>query len=374
MGEEEASVLKAPGVRGHLRSVRSDSKDQEKFEESSQGNRGMIGTCPAMQQVFKLIDKLSSSDVPVLITGATGTGKEMVARAIHMGSLRAGNPFSAVNCGAIPGELLESELFGHEKGAFTGAIHTVKGKVELADRGTLFLDEVGDLPLELQVKLLRFLQEYSFERVGGREIKRVDLRVISATNSDLNELVTAGRFREDLYFRLNVVHIALPGLKDRGEDLQILAAIFLRRCAASTGRTISGFTKEAKLAIREYPWPGNIRELINHIRRAVVMAEGPWITPEDLDLAPNIFQTQARPGFDPALRLGLKEALEKFEVNLITEALVQAKGNVRLAARTLKTARSVIYHLIKKYDLKEYLSATCLGISLSFVIFYFFQS
>ncbi len=308
----------------------------------------MIGTCPAMHKVFHLIRKVAASDVPVLITGASGTGKEMVAQAIHQRSLRSKGPFVPVNCGAIPRDLLESELFGHEKGAFTGAFRTVVGKVELAHNGTLFLDEVGELPPELQVKLLRFLQEFSFERVGGRESKQVDLRVIAATNCDLTELIAAGRFREDLYYRLNVVNIDLADLKDRADDVLIMANVFLRRYAAKTERKILGFTLEATKAIQAYSWPGNVRELINHIRRAVVMAEDEWITPENLGLNLAQLQGLANNG------LGLKEAKAQFEAKLLADTLAHCQGNVQLAARNLKTSRSVIYHLINKYDLKEY--------------------
>jgi DNA-binding NtrC family response regulator len=320
----------------------------DRLPEDNHSLREMIGTCPSMHRVFHLIRKVSHSDVPVLVTGASGTGKEMVAQAIHQRSLRSKGPFVAVNCGAIPRELLESELFGHEKGSFTGAYRTVAGKVEMANNGTLFLDEVGELPLELQVKLLRFLQEYAFERVGGRETKTVDLRIISATNGDLKELIAAGKFREDLFYRLNVVNIDLPTLKERDEDALIMANVFLRRYAAKTERSILGFDQEAVKAIQSYSWPGNIRELINHIRRAVVMAEDTWVTPENLGLDVNEFQAR------PTNGMGLKEAKAQFEAKLLAEALASCRGNVQLAARLLKTSRSVIYHLINKHDLKEY--------------------
>jgi DNA-binding NtrC family response regulator len=320
----------------------------ERLPEDAHSLREMIGTCPSMHKVFHLIRKVATSDVPVLVTGASGTGKEMVAQAIHQRSHRAKGPFVAVNCGAIPRELLESELFGHEKGSFTGAYRTVSGKVELAHNGTLFLDEVGELPLDLQVKLLRFLQEFTFERVGGRESKQVDLRVISATNGDLKELIAAGRFREDLFYRLNVVSIDLPNLRDRGDDSLIMANVFLRRYAAKTERKFLGFSQEALKAIETYPWPGNIRELINHIRRAVVMAEDSWVSPENLGL--DLTEVKGK----PLNGLGLKEAKAQFEARLVTEALANVRGNVQLAAKLLKTSRSVVYHLINKYELKEY--------------------
>jgi two-component system NtrC family response regulator len=324
------------------------------MEEDCQAPPEMIGTCPAMHRVFHLIRKVAGTDGPILVTGASGTGKEMVAQAVHERSLRAKGPFVAVNCGAIPRELLESELFGHEKGSFTGAYRTVVGRVELAHQGTLFLDEIGELPLELQVKLLRFLQDYSFERVGGRQAIQVNLRVISATNRDLKELIASGRFREDLYYRLNGITISLPDLKDRGEDVVIMANIFLRNYTAMIRKDVQGFTREAVKAIQDYSWPGNIRELINHIRRAVVMAEGAWITPENLGLDGYHQEEMAFHG------LGLKEAKAQFEAKLVTEALSRCQGNVRLAAKALKTNRSVIYHLINKYRLKQYIVVTLL--------------
>ena len=310
----------------------------------------MIGTCEAMRQVFCLIRKVAATDVPVLITGASGTGKEMAARAIHQRSLRAQGPFVELNCGAIPRELLESELFGHEKGAFTGAYRTTIGQVELARNGTLFLDEVGELPVDLQVKLLRFLQEFSFLRVGGRQSIQVDLRIISATNSDLAGLIAAGRFREDLYYRLDVVNISLPPLKDRGDDVIIMANVFLKRFTTKIGKDIRGFTPEAVAAIKVHSWPGNVRELINRVRRAVVMAEDSRVAPEHLALK--------RVGVDPEPLFNgksLKEARAEFEARLVGEALHHFQGNVHLTSRALKVSRSTMYHFIQKYRLKPYL-------------------
>jgi two-component system NtrC family response regulator len=322
----------------------------ERLPEDPPGPQEMIGTCPSMLLVFQLIRKVAATDVPILVTGASGTGKEMVAQAIHQRSNRAQGPFVAVNCGAIPRELLESELFGHERGAFTGAHRTVMGKVELANHGTLFLDEIGELPLELQVKLLRFLQDYSFERVGGRQKIQVDLRVVSATNKDLNEFIGEKLFRDDLYYRLNGINIELPHLKDRNEDVLIMANVFLRRFANQMGKQVSGFTKEISKILQDYPWPGNIRELANLIRRAVVMADNPWITPENLGLNPDVIRKIP----DNGNGLGLKEAKAQLEVKLVTEALTNFQGNVQKTAGALKTSRSVIYQLINKYQLKEY--------------------
>jgi two-component system NtrC family response regulator len=319
----------------------------EPVEEQVCDFQEMIGTCDAMLQIFKLIRKVAATDVPVMVTGASGTGKEMVARAIHQRSNRAKGPFVAVNCGAIPRELLESELFGHEKGSFTGAYRSVAGTVERAQGGTLFLDEVGELPLELQVKLLRFLQEYTFERVGGRKSIKVDLRVISATNKNLNELIEQNLFREDLYYRLDVIDITLPLLKDRGEDAIIMATIFLKNYAGKLGKEIHGFTPEAVTAIQTHGWPGNIRELVNRIRRAVVMADGFTITPDNLGLK---FRTITPEPFTNGL--GLKEAKAKFEAELLSAALKRYRGSVQLTAKALKTSRSVIYHLMQKYEIQ----------------------
>jgi DNA-binding NtrC family response regulator len=310
--------------------------------------REMIGACPSMLQIFHLIRKVAVSDVPVLITGASGTGKEMVAQAIHQRSSRAKGPFVVVNCAAIPRELLETELYGHERGAFTGACRTVLGKVELAHRGTLFLDEVGELPLNMQVKLLRFLQEFIFERVGSQRSREGDVRVISATNANLPEMIAAGRFREDLYYRLDVINMNLPDLKNRGDDVLIMANVFLRRYAMETPKQVKGFSRKAELEMLHYHWPGNIRELINYVRRAVVMAESNWVSSDDLGLP----QPGANARSENGRNLGLKEAKAHFEARLIAQTLANCRGNVQLAAQALKTSRSIIYHLINKHGLR----------------------
>jgi DNA-binding NtrC family response regulator len=309
----------------------------------------MIGTCKAMRDIFFLVRKVAITDVPVLITGASGTGKEMVARAIHQRSHWGQGPFVEVNCGAIPRELLESELFGHEKGAFTGAYRSTIGHVDRAQGGSLFLDEVGELPVDLQVKLLRFLQEFTFHRVGGRQPLKVDVRIISATNADLHDLITAGRFREDLYYRLDVVNINLPPLKDRGDDSLIMANIFLKRYAARLGKDIKGFTPDAMTALQSHSWPGNVRELINRVRRAVVMTEGSRVAPEHLAL------DQSGGRYEIAFNgQSLKQARAEFEARLVGEALQHFQGNVFLASRALKVSRSTMYHFIQKYQLKSY--------------------
>ncbi len=308
----------------------------------------MVGVSEPMRQVFNLIRKVAATDLPVLITGASGTGKEMVARSIHQRSQRAEGPFVAINCAAIPRELLESELFGHEKGAFTGAHRTSIGTVERAQGGTLFLDEVGELPLELQVKLLRFLQEFTFERVGGRKTIEADLRVISATNSDLTAMIKEGNFREDLYYRLDVLSVELPLLKDRDDDLLIMATIFLKRYSSRVGKKDLRFSKEAMTAIQSHNWPGNIRELTNRIRRSVVMADGPLIAPEHLGIVVSLLDPE--PYCDG---LSLKEAKAKFEAQLIAQVLGKYNGNVLLAAKALRTSRSMLYNLIQKYNINE---------------------
>ena len=336
------------------RSLDFHRKDYYQFLEAQgeEESQEMVGTCEPMRKIFHLIRKLAATDVPILITGASGTGKEMVAQAVHERSLRSKGPFVAINCGAIPRELLESQLFGYEKGAFTGAYRTTSGTLERADGGTLLLDEVGELPLELQVKLLRFLQDFSFERVGGRKTIQVDLRVISATNCDLREMIAGGRFREDLYYRLDVVNIELPPLKDRGDDALIIANVFLKRYSNKVGKDIRGFAREAVTAIQAHPWPGNIRELINRVRRSVVMSEGPWVTTEHLglslaDLQPELVYNGG----------GLKKAKAMFEASLITKVLQQFQGNVQLATKALAISRSMMYNLIQKYDLKQYVTS-----------------
>ena len=250
---------------------------------SHESFEGMLGTSPQMQKVFTSIRKVATTDAPVLVVGENGTGKELVARAIHRQSARKENPFVAINCGAIPETLLESELFGHEKGAFTGAHIQRSGRIERAQGGTLFLDEIGELSTALQVKLLRFLQEHRIERIGGREEIVVDSRVITATNTDLKQAMKDGRFREDLYYRIGVVVISLPPLSDRQGDILLLANDLLQRYATESKKKISGFTAKAVRSLGTHNWPGNVRELENRIRRAIIMAEGTKVTPEDLE-------------------------------------------------------------------------------------------
>jgi two-component system NtrC family response regulator len=300
---------------------------------------GMLGASPQMQEVFAKIRKVAATDVAVLIVGESGTGKELAARAIHRGSTRREGPFAAINCGAIPETLLESELFGHEKGAFTGAHIQRMGRIELARGGTLFLDEIGELSPQLQVKLLRFLQEQRIERVGGREEISVDARVIAASNADLNQAMREGSFREDLYYRLGVVVIALPPLRERDGDIQLLASALLQRYAAEYDKTISGFTPQALRAIERYRWPGNVRELENRIRRAVIMGDVPKLSAGDLELSSP---------HEKYVGLGLKEAREALERELIQRALVSSSGNVSRAAAELGISRPTLYELMEK--------------------------
>jgi len=301
----------------------------------------IIGTSPQMQEIYSTVSKVATTDVPVLITGESGTGKELVARAIHSSSLRASRPFVPINCGAIPENLMESELFGHEKGAFTGAHMQRKGRFELAAGGTLFLDEIGELPGHLQVKLLRFLQDHRVERVGGREAMEIDVRVIAATNRDIKKLAEEGSFREDLYYRIAVVNIDLPPLRERGEDILLLARSFLKRYAGKGGpRT---FTDDAVEALTAYSWPGNVREIENRMRRAVTLADDGAITAEDLGLG--------QLGAD-ALSLDIKKARERLDSRYISMAILKHNGNISKAAEELGLSRPTLHNLIKKYNIK----------------------
>jgi len=310
---------------------------QERSREES--FEGILGTSPRMQEVFSMIRKVATTDAPVLIVGESGTGKELTAQAIHNRSARNNKPLVIINCGAIPENLLESELFGHEKGAFTSA-HTGRlGRIELAKGGTLFLDEIGELPVHLQVKLLRFLQEQQIERVGGRKTITIDARVIAASNTDLIQAINEGLFREDLYYRLGVVVISLPPLRDRGTDLRLLAVALLRKYAAEFNPKIAGFNAQALGAIQRHSWSGNVRELENRIKRAVIMAEKRKITPSDLELSsPN----------EKYNGLGLKAAREALEKDLINRALEESSGNITRAARELGISRPTLYEMMAK--------------------------
>ena len=302
---------------------------------------GMLGSSPPMQEVFTSIRKVATTDAPVLILGESGTGKEMAALAIHRRSARKAGPFVAINCGAIPETLLESELFGHEKGAFTGAHVQRQGRVETASGGTLFLDEIGELPPALQVKILRFLQDQYIERVGGRSKIQVDTRVIAATNVDLKKAMSEGKFREDLFYRLAVVTIRLPSLRERSSDVPLLAKAFLRKFAVQNGRAVEDFNPKSLRALQQHFWPGNVRELENRIKRAVIMAESRYVTPADLELAD---------GTEGNFRT-LKEARETVERELIQQALQRHGGKISRAAEDLGISRPTFYELMEKLGL-----------------------
>ena len=300
---------------------------------------GMIGRGPQMQGVFGLIRKVAPVSAPVLLLGESGTGKEMAALAIHRRSPRKGGPFVPINCNAIPENLLESELFGHEKGSFTGADRDRKGLIESAAGGTLFLDEIGELPSPIQVKLLRFLQEQNFQRVGGRQLLRADVRVVAATNADLKQRISAGEFREDLYFRLAVVVIHLPPLRTREDDIVLVAQTFLKRYATLNGRAGLSFALDATRVLARHPWPGNVRELQNRVQRAVIMADGKRISVDDLELNET---AEAMPTFS------LKEARENVEREMILSALKRCGGKISAAASELGVSRPTLYELMEK--------------------------
>jgi two-component system NtrC family response regulator len=305
---------------------------------------GMLGSSPQMRALFTAVRKVAASTAPVLLLGESGTGKEMAALAIHRRSARGGGPFVPVNCNAIPENLIESELFGHEKGSFTGADSQRKGLVETAQGGTLFLDEIGELPSLIQVKLLRFLQDRRFQRVGGRQEIQSDARVIAATNADLKAAVKSNSFREDLYFRIAVVTVSLPPLRDRGEDIGFIAREFLQRYAVQNGRTSLSFAPDTLRAINRYPWPGNVRELQNRVQRAVIMAEGKRIRIEDMELA------QLVEGLPPVT---LKEAREELEREMVQQALKQHSGKISCAAADLGISRPTFYELMEKLGITK---------------------
>ena len=306
---------------------------------------GMIGVAPVMQNLFSMIRKISANDYPVLISGESGTGKEMVAHAIHELGARRDNPFVIINCGAIPDNLLESELFGHERGAFTDAVARKPGKLEVGNKGTIFLDEIGELPLAMQVKILRCLQEGTIERIGGNQTLSLDIRIIAATNTDLKKAVAEGVFREDLYHRLNVVPIELPSLRERPEDIMVLAQYFLRKEAGSLKIGRVSFSPSAISALSSHDWPGNVREIQNRIRRALAIFSGPTITPEDLGL------DACPPAAAGEKLLTLQAARELGELHCVKQALLLTGNNIAQAAKLLETSRPTLHDLIKKHGI-----------------------
>jgi two-component system, NtrC family, response regulator len=327
-----------------LHGIESENK---RLEEKAGDDRTVLGTmitaAPEMLKVARTIERVANTGVSVMLLGASGTGKELLARGLHTASNRAGGAFVAINCAAIPENLLEAELFGYEKGAFTGAIKTIEGKIELAHAGTLFLDEVGDIPLPLQVKLLRFLQERVIERIGGRKAIPVDTRIVCATHQDLPEMIKAGSFREDLYYRLAEIVVRIPSLAERHGDAVLLAKHFLHRFAHEMNPQVKGLSAGALAAIDSWPWPGNVRELENRMKRAVIMADGKLVTAEDLDLEATNEET---------LPVNLKAAREQADRRALRQALARTEGNISGAAKLLGISRPTLYDLIKQYHLQ----------------------
>ena len=302
----------------------------------------IVTAAPEMIKVARTVERVAQTDVSLLVLGASGTGKELVARGLHAASRRARGPFVAINCAAIPETLLEAELFGHEKGAFTGAVRTVEGKIEQAAGGTLFLDEIGDVPLPLQVKLLRFLQERVIERIGGRRSIPVDVRIVCATHRDVEAMVAAASFREDLWYRLAEMVVRLPTLAERPGDAVLLARHFLRRHAAQINPQIKGLAPDAAEAIARWSWPGNVRELENRIKRAAIMADGRLVTAADIDVPG---------GAGDAQPINLRAVREAADRRAISDALARADGNISATARMLGISRPTLYDLLKAYDL-----------------------
>ena len=334
-------------VRRALNLHRIEAENRALAERAGEDNRvlgALITAAPEMVRVARTIERVANTNVSVMLLGASGTGKELLARGLHEASSRKDGSFVAINCAAIPENLLESELFGHEKGAFTGAVKTTEGKIELANGGTLFLDEVGDIPLPLQVKLLRFLQERTIERIGGRVHIPVDTRIVCATHQDLEAMIADGRFREDLFYRLAEVVVKIPSLAERPGDAVLLAKAFLKRFAAEINPAVTGFASDALAAIDAWAWPGNVRELENRVKRASIMADGKLVTAADLDL-------QEGAEDDPDV-LNLKSARERADRKVIRHALARSEGNISNTARLLGISRPTLYDLLKTYDLQ----------------------
>jgi two-component system NtrC family response regulator len=322
--------------------------ENKRLEERVGDDRTVLGTmitaAPEMTKVSRTIERVANAAVSVMLLGASGTGKELLARGLHRASGRNKGAFVAINCAAIPENLLESELFGYEKGAFTGAIKTTEGKIELAHGGTLFLDEVGDIPLPLQVKLLRFLQERVIERIGGRKPIPVDTRIVCATHQNLEEMIREGSFREDLYYRLAEIVIRIPTLAERHGDATLLAKHFLNRFTKEMNPAVKGFAPGALAAINDWSWPGNVRELENRIKRAVIMADGKLVTAEDLDLGSG--------DSDGVAPINLKTAREEADRKAIRKALARSENNISNSAKLLGISRPTLYDLMKQYDLQ----------------------
>ena len=330
-------------VRRALHLHRIEAENRQLAERAPEGNKvlgRLITGAPEMVKVARTIERVASTNVSVMLLGASGTGKELLARGVHEASPRRQGAFVAINCAAIPENLLESELFGHEKGAFTGAVKTTEGKIEQASGGTLFLDEVGDIPFPLQVKLLRFLQERTIERIGGRRSIEVDTRIVCATHQNLEAMIT-----DDLFYRLAEIVVRIPSLAERPGDAALLARAFLTRFAAEMNPSVKGFAPDALAAIDAWTWPGNVRELENRVKRAVIMADGKLVSAADLDLA--------EPSEDGANPLNLKSAREATDRKMIRHALARSEGNISSTARLLGISRPTLYDLLKQYDLQH---------------------
>ncbi|MFH0809890.1 MAG: sigma-54 dependent transcriptional regulator [Pseudomonadota bacterium] len=309
-----------------------------------EGGGPILGESPAMKSTLRTISRIAAADETVLITGESGTGKELVAHLVSSQSKRAAGDFIVINCAAIPEGLLESELFGHERGAFTGAYRQNVGRLEMAQGGVVLLDEIGEMALSLQAKLLRFIENRAIERIGTNRPRKVDVRIVAATNRDLKKAVEQGLFREDLYYRLNVLHVNLPPLRERGKDVLLLAEHMLGLYAKEIAKKLAGFDAAAQKALLHHGWPGNVRELINRVKRAAVLADGSWITAKDLDLSEAV---PIRPGS------GLRQARQNLEADCLREALATSGGKVTECARLLQISRSQIYHLLKKHGLSR---------------------
>ncbi|MBN8412236.1 sigma-54 dependent transcriptional regulator [Halomonas sp. DP4Y7-1] len=321
-----------------------DREEQSMSTSAEDSEYEFVGTTPVMWNLFKTIRKVAVVDAPVFISGESGTGKELTAQAIHERSARSREAFHAINCGALPEHLIQSELFGHEKGAFTGATQRKIGRIEAADGGTLFLDEIGDLPLELQVNLLRFLEMRCIQRVGGLDDIPVDVRIVAATHVNLDLAVKEGRFREDLYHRLNVLQVKVPALREHSEDIEILARFFFERFSSEKASCLKGFSREALSVMQRYHWPGNVRELINRVRRAMVMCENRLIQPEDLGIE--------RRGLNRH-QMTLEEVREEAERDALLSALGRNKYRVNAAAKELGVSRVTIYRLLDKHGISR---------------------
>ncbi len=334
-------------VRRAINLHRIEEENRRLAAKADGGNRvlgGLVTAAPEMIRVARTIERVANTNVSVMLLGASGTGKELLARGLHDASGRKGGAFVAINCAAIPENLLESELFGHEKGAFTGAVKTTEGKIEQAHGGTLFLDEVGDIPLPLQVKLLRFLQERTIERIGGRKSIAVDTRIVCATHQNLEAMIGDGRFREDLFYRLAEIVVKIPSLAERPGDATLLAKAFLKRFSQEMNPQVKGFAADALAAIDGWGWPGNVRELENRVKRAVIMADGKMIHASDLDLEGEEDEA-AQP-------LNLKSAREAADRKVIRHALARSEGNISSTAKLLGISRPTLYDLLKQYDLQ----------------------